>query len=67
MSDPTVHATKIWDSTSGKVRLVRDLLLVLYESGSVVQFIVIGNQREWPMFIPLDKFRETNPDVKVEE
>jgi hypothetical protein len=62
----TQKITEIWDATSGKRRMVRDLRVVLYESGSVVQFVVMGKQREWDMFIPLAKFRETNPDVNVE-
>ena len=60
------NVTEIWDATAGKRRMVKDLRVVLYESGTVVQFVVVGKQREWDMFIPLAKFRETNPDVNVE-
>jgi hypothetical protein len=65
MSDVTT--TTIWDPIAGKTRLVRNLHVVLYDSGAVVEFQVVGENREWPMFLPLDKFRDMNPSIVLKE
>lgn len=59
--------TLIWDHVSGKPRRVRGLRVVTYDTGRVVAFIVVGKTHEWPMFLDLDKFRETNPNVTLKE
>ena len=62
-----VEIIVIWDPVAGKVRNVKDVRVSTYETGQVVEFTVIGAHREWPMFVPLDKFRETNPGVSLKE
>lgn len=66
-SQTTTKTTTIWDPTAGRTREVKDIRIVLYDSGAVVEFIVVGRTHEWPMFIALDKFREVNPNVTLTE
>lgn len=57
----------IWDPVSGKVRNVKDVRISTYDSGQVVEFTVIGANRDWPMFVPIEKFKETNPGVDIKD
>ena len=61
------NVLKIWDPVSGKLRNVKDLRVVSYDSGQVVEFTVIGASREWPMFVSIDIFKETNPSVDLKD
>lgn len=61
----------------GKERRVKNLEVISHEvvdavTGEMVptrfvQVTVLGKNREWPNWYPLDVFKEMNPDIKVGE
>ena len=65
---------QIYDTTCNKIRKARNFKISSYEetdaNGEVqlnksVEFIIVGNNRTWKMFIPFDEFVRTNPDVEL--
>ena len=68
---------QIYDPVSNKIRMVKDMEIKSYEmpaedaSGRMenvkgVHFIVVGKNREWPLWVRHDEFTKANPDIKVE-
>jgi len=63
----------IFDPDSKKLRNGRDFHVKHYETSTdgqsqkVVEYTVVGKNREWPLFCEFDKFMEFNPDVDVRD
>ena len=63
---------KIYDTSCSKIRDAKNFMVSNYESydenGELqvkksVEFMIVGNNRQWKMFIPYDEFVGANPDV----
>ncbi len=44
---------------------IRDMVIKGYEDLKVVEFVVIGDNRSWPLWAEYDSFKRVNPDLKV--
>ena len=66
---------EIYDPIGKKKRKVKNLEKVLHEipdkedgkvhSVPVVEFTVVGNNHEWPLWLFYDAFKEANPDIEI--
>lgn len=65
---------QIYDTTCNKIRKARNFKISSYEemdaNGELqvkksVEFIIVGNNRTWKMFIPFDEFIKMNPEVDL--
>jgi hypothetical protein len=65
---------QIYDTSSNKIRKARNFKLSSYEeydqNGEIsmeksVEFIIVGNQNTWKMFIPYMEFKKSNPHVDI--
>ena len=65
---------QIYDTSCNKIRKARNFSVLSFEEhdkngkprmGKSVEFIVVGNNRTWKMFIPYDEFVEANPSVDL--
>lgn len=63
----------IFDPDSKKLRKAKDFHVKQYgtstegEYQKVVQYTVVGNNREWPLFCEFNKFVEFNSDVEIRD
>lgn len=66
---------EIYDPVSERTRTITDLKIRSHEdinevtgepeSVKGVQFIVIGNNRRWPLWIGYEDFTQANPDIDI--
>jgi len=65
---------QIYDTTCNKIRTARNFKVSSYEETDVngevqvkksVEFIIVGKNRTWKMFIPFDEFVKANPAVDL--
>jgi len=68
------EVVQIYDTSCNKIRQARNFEILSFEeydeNGSIcmrksVQFIVIGQNRTWKMFVPYDDFKKYNPNVEL--
>lgn len=75
MTTAETATIEIYDPHSEKTRTVTDLQVrshddidaVTGETKSIkgIQFLVMGNQRTWPLWIPYEDFTNANPDIDI--
>jgi len=65
---------QIYDTSCNKIRTARNFVTSSYEengeNGKItmkksVEFIVVGKNRTWKMFMPFDEFTKANPFIKI--
>jgi len=65
---------QIYDTSCNKIRSARNFKISSFEEhdegGTLhmrksVEFIVVGNNRTWKMFIPYDEFIKVNPTIDL--
>ncbi len=65
---------QIYDTTCNKIRNARNFKISSFEefdeNGDLhmrksIEFIIVGNNRTWKMFIPYDDFKKANPEVEL--
>lgn len=65
---------QIYDTTCNKIRNAREFKISSFEETDVngdvqikksVEFVIVGNNRTWKLFIPYDEFVKANPAVSL--
>ena len=68
------EVVQIYDTTCNKIRNAREFKISSFEGTDVngdvqiqksVEFVIVGNNNTWKMFIPYDEFVRTNPSVAL--
>lgn len=66
--------TQIYDTSCNKIRQAKNFKISSFEDYDAngvlgmrksVEFVVIGRNREWKMFVPYDEFVKANPEVEL--
>ena len=68
------EVVQIYDTSCNKIRNARNFKISSFEeydeNGKInmkksVEFIVVGSNRTWKLFVPYDDFKKSNPQVKL--